>query len=80
MNRKRRGRSKYLLSVEVSFLQKKNGSVVSSVPARIVYVRNTANRKDWVAIISTDMEISEEEIIRRYGARWNIEVYFKTYK
>ena len=26
------------------------------------------------------MEISEEEIIRRYGARWNIEVYFKTCK
>ena len=80
MNRKRRGRSKYLLSVEVSLLQKKNGSVVSSVPARIVYVRNTANRKDWVAIISTDMVLSEEEIIQCYGARWNIEVYFKTCK
>ena len=29
---------------------------------------------------TTDMDISEEEIIRRYGDRWNIEVYFKTCK
>ncbi len=50
MNRKRRGRSKHLLSVEVSLLQKKNDSVVSRVPARIVYVQRTANRKDLAAI------------------------------
>ena len=43
-------------------------------------MRNKANRKDWIALISTDLDISEEEIIRRYGARWNIEVYFKTCK
>jgi hypothetical protein len=43
-------------------------------------VRNKSNRKDWISLISTDLDISEEEIIRRYGARWNIEVYFKTCK
>lgn len=80
MNRKRPGRSKYLLSVEVNLIQKQGGKVISSIPARIVYVRNKANRKDWIALISTDMEVSEEEIIRRYGTRWNIEVYFKTCK
>lgn len=80
MNRKRPGKSKYLLSVEVNLIQKKNGKVISSIPARIVYVRNKADRKDWIALISTDLEISEEEIIRRYGIRWNIEVYFKTCK
>ncbi len=26
------------------------------------------------------MEISEEQILRRYGTKWNIEVYFKTCK
>ena len=31
-------------------------------------------------MLSTDMDISENEIIRRYGVRWNIEVYFKTCK
>lgn len=80
MNRKRPGRCKYLLSVKVNLIQKKSGNVISSIPARIVYVRNKSDRKDWIALISTDLEISEEEIIRRYGTRWNIEVYFKTCK
>ena len=79
-NRKRPGRSKYLLSVEANLIQKEKGQIISRIPVRIVFVRNRANRKDWIALISTDMEISEEEIIRRYGVRWNIEVYFKTCK
>ena len=78
MNRKRPGCSKYFLSVEVNLLQKEKGQVISSIPVRIVLVRNRANRKDWIALISTDLDISEKEIIRRYGVRWNIEVYFKT--
>ena len=80
MNRTRPGRSKDLLSVEVNLIQRQNRTIISSIPVRIVYVRNKANRKDWIALISTDLDISEEEIIRRYGARWNIEVYFKTCK
>lgn len=78
--KKRRGRSKYLLSVEVNLLQKKNGKIMERMPAKIVYVRNKANKKDWIAIICTDTTLSEEEIIKRYGYRWNIEVYFKTCK
>ena len=78
--KKRRGRSKYLLSVEVNLLQKKNGKILERMPAKLVYVRNKARKKDWIPIISTDTSLSEEEIIRRYGYRWNIEVYFKTCK
>ena len=73
-------RQKYLLSVEANLIQKENRQIVSRIPVRIVFVRNRAKRKDWIALISTDMDISEEEIIRRYGVRWNIEVYFKTCK
>lgn len=36
--------------------------------ARIVCVRNRQNRKEWIAILSTDMSLSEEEIIRLYGS------------
>ena len=79
-SKKRRGRSKYLLSVEINLLQKKNGKILKKLPAKLVYVRNKANKKDWIAIISTNTELSEEEIIRRYGYRWNIEVYFKACK
>ena len=78
--KKRRGLSKYLLSVEVNLLQKKNGNILKKLPAKLVYVRNKANKKDWIAIVSTDTTLSEEEIIKRYGYRWNIEVYFKTCK
>ena len=76
--KKRRGRSRYLLSVPVKVGQDhKDGH---SVDARIVCVRNRANRKDWLALICTDMSLSEEEIIRIYGKRWDIEVFFKTCK
>ena len=36
--------------------------------------------KDWIAIICTNTDLSEEEIISIYGKRWDIEVFFKTYK
>ena len=73
-NKKHRGRSKYLLSVDV-MVGKEN-----SIPEKIVCVRNKANRKDWLAFICTDTTLSEEEIIRIYGKRWQIEVFFKTCK
>jgi hypothetical protein len=50
------------------------------IDARIVYVRDRNNRKKWIALISTDMELSEEEIIQLYGKRWDIEVFFKVCK
>lgn len=43
-------------------------------------MRNKANRKDWLAFICTDTSLPEEEIIRIYGKRWQIEVFFKTCK
>ena len=76
MCKKRRGRSKYLLSVSVN-LSLKNGE---SLPAKIVCVRNRNNKKDWIAFICTDTNLSEEEILRIYGKRWDIEVFFKTCK
>jgi len=75
MNKKRRGRSKYLLSVNVEI--EKDGI---RIPAKIVCVRNKKNRKDWVPFICTNPELSEEEIICIYGKRWQIEVFFKTCK
>ena len=50
------------------------------LPAKIVCVRNKKNKKDWIAFICTNPELSEEEIIRIYGKRWQIEVFFKTCK
>ena len=74
-NRKRRGLSKYLLSVDVNVVKDK-----VSIPAKLVFVRNRNKKKDYLAIISTDITLDENEIIRIYGKRWDIEVFFKICK
>lgn len=74
-NRKRRGRSRYLLSVMVEVV--KDGK---TIPAKVVYVRNRSKRKEYLCLISTDTSQSEEEIIRIYGKRWDTEVFFKVCK
>ena len=74
-NKKRRGRSRYLLSVIVDVV--KDGEII---PAKVVYVRNRNKRKEYLCLISTDTSLDEEEIIRIYGKRWDIEVFFKVCK
>ncbi len=56
-NTKRRGRSRYLLSVDVEVI--KNGE---AIPARVVYVRNRNKRKEYLCFITTDTSICEDEI------------------
>ena len=75
-HKKRRGRAKYLLSVEAKLYNDKD----ETLPARIVFVRDRNNRKKWIAFACTDMALSEEEIIKLYGKRWDIEVFFKICK
>ena len=71
-NRKRRGRSKYLLSVDAIATNGKG----ESIPVKLVYARNHSNRKDWVCFICTDTSLSEEDVLRYYTLRWKIELYF----
>ena len=52
----------------------------NGVPVKIVFVRNRNKKSDWLAILSTDCTLSDQEIIRIYGMRWDIEVFFKTTK
>lgn len=61
--KKRRGRSKYLLSVNVMI------GKCQKIRAKIVCVRNNHKKKDWIALICTNPDLSEEEIIRIYGKR-----------
>ena len=75
-SRKRRGKSKYLLSIEV-LLYNDKGETMS---ARIVFVRDRNNRKKWIAFCTTDMRLTEEQVIELYGKRWDIEVFFKICK
>lgn len=69
--RKRRGLAKILGSALVTMNDGK--------PARIVFVRNK-HKKDWLALLSTDIKLPEAEVVRIYGKRWDIEVFFRTTK
>lgn len=76
-NRKRRGRSRYLLSVEIEIQHK---AYDHTIPARLVFVRDKSNKKKWIALVSTDTSLTEEEVISLYGKRWDIETFFKMCK
>lgn len=73
--KKRRGRSAYLFSVEV---EARKGE--KTIPVKLVFVRNRNKPQDYLILASTDVTLSEEEIIQTYGKRWNIEVFFKMCK
>lgn len=69
--KKRRGRAKILASTLVIMNNGKS--------ARIVFVRNR-HKKDWLALLSTDVELADADVVRIYGKRWDIEVFFRTIK
>ena len=69
----------------------RSGEIIPSVIVRIhnnegkekqvkVLFLRSKKSNDWVALLSTNTEISDEEMIRIYSKRWNIEVLFKTCK
>lgn len=74
----RRGRSRYLLSVRVEIAG--TDEHPEPIEAKLVFVRNRSNRKDYLVLLSTDTALTEEEVIQLYGKRWDIEVFFKTCK
>ena len=46
---------------------------------RIVFVRHR-HKRGCLAILSTRIDLADEEIVRIYGKRWDIEVFFKMIK
>ena len=57
-----------------------NTTQANGVPVKVVFVRNRNKKSEWLAILSTDCTLSDQEIIKIYGIRWDIEVFFKTTK
>jgi hypothetical protein len=74
--RKRSGRAKILASTLVELGADAAGKTVM---AKIVFVRDRSTRK-WLALLSTDVKLTDEEIIKLYKRRWDIEVFFKITK
>ena len=75
--RKKRGKAKILASTVVEIGTDQNNLPIK---AKIVFVRDRNRSRNWLALLSTDIGIADEEIIRIYGKRWDIEVFFKMCK
>lgn len=63
-----------------SILRSIHTTMANGVDVKVVFVRNRNKKREWLAILSTDCTLTEQEIIRIYGMRWDIEVFFKTTK
>ena len=74
--RKRPGRAKVLASCLVAIGNDDKGQ---PVPAKIVFVRDRSSRS-WLALLSTDTTLADEEIIKLYKRQWDIETFFKIAK
>jgi hypothetical protein len=75
--KKKRGRAKILASIVVGIGKDQAGEPVK---AKIIFVRDRNRSRQWLALLSTDLDLQDEEIVRIYGKRWNIEVFFKMTK
>jgi hypothetical protein len=61
------------------------GSIVvvtkaDGIKVKIVFVRNRNKKSEWLYVLSSDISLSDAEIIRIYGNRWSIEIFFKASK
>lgn len=50
------------------------------IPVNVMFVRHRSKKKEWIAILSTDLTLTATDIIRIYKMRWDIEVFFKCTK
>ena len=69
--KKRPGKSKIVASVVIPM---RSGPTV-----KIVFVRHR-HKQSWLALLTTKIDLPDEEVVRIYGKRWDIEVFFKMSK
>ena len=53
-----------------------------ALAVKIVFVKNksSSDPSEWIAILTTDLELTEEEVVCMYAKRWKIEEFFKVAK
>ena len=53
-----------------------------AIAVKIVFLQNkrSKNPQEWLAILTTDLELSEEQVVQMYAKRWKIEEFFKVTK
>ena len=66
-------------SAIVKLREEKLSEEADYIDAKLVFVKDRRS-DNWLAILCTDTTVSDEEIVRIYGKRWDIEVFFKICK
>jgi hypothetical protein len=74
----------YRVAIPVSnkkgILRSIHTTMANGIEVKEVFVQNYNKKSEWLTILNTDCPLSEQEIIRIYGMRWDIKVFFKTTK
>jgi hypothetical protein len=75
-----------LYSIVKPFIHRENDfaplcvELMDGTPFSITFVQDKRNKRDWLAIGTTDLSLPPREVISLYSQRWSIEVFFKTVK
>jgi IS4 transposase len=75
-----------LYALAKPLIPRENDSVTIGVelgdgtPFAITFVMDKRNRRNWLAIGTTDLSLPPQQAVSLYARRWNIEVFFKTVK
>jgi hypothetical protein len=54
-----------------------NTTQANGVSVKMVFNQNRNKKSEWLAILSIDCTVSDQEVIKIYGMRWDIEVFSK---
>jgi len=75
-----------LYALAKQFIHHDNGyatlgvELADGTPFSITFVLDRRSKRDWLAIGTTDLSLTSQQVISLYSRRWNIEVFFKTVK
>ncbi|MHB8674682.1 MAG: IS4 family transposase [Candidatus Limnocylindrales bacterium] len=51
------------------------------LPVKLVFIRDRrGHSREWLALLCTDISRPDDEVVRLYGKRWDIETFFKVCK
>ena len=52
----------------------------NNLKCKLVFARNINKKGDWIPLLSTNIKLTDDQIIKLYSIRWNIEVFHRDIK
>ncbi|RNE05157.1 IS4 family transposase [Lacticaseibacillus paracasei] len=63
-----------------AIISRVTAQLANGSPIQIVFVKNSRKQSQWLAILTTDIDLSAQEVVKTYRVRWDIETFFKAAK